>query len=177
MTEGPAPMREWFADLHIHIGQNAKGRPVKMAASPRLTLSSVLEEATRRKGLDVIGIVDAACPDVLEEIEEHVSTGRLRPHPDGGFLYEGKTLVLTGAEVEVAGPYGGAAHFGVWMPDLDQLRSFSEWLAGRVNNPNLSSQRMRGDAVDLQEICRRLGGLFIVHHAFTPHKGLYGACV
>ncbi|MBX6395603.1 MAG: TIGR00375 family protein, partial [Alicyclobacillaceae bacterium] len=31
--------------------------------------------------------------------------------------------------------------------------------------------------VDLQEICRRLGGLFIVHHAFTPHKGLYGACV
>lgn len=170
-------MRELFADLHIHVGRSAAGRPVKMAASPKLTVRAILEEAAQRKGLDVIGIVDAACPDVLEEIAGYAASGLLRPHPDGGLLYTGSTLLVLGAEVEVEGPRGGAAHFGVWMPDLDALRVFSEWLARRVTNPGLSSQRMRGEAVELQEVCRRLGGLFIVHHAFTPHRGLYGACV
>ncbi|MDI3257308.1 MAG: endonuclease Q family protein [Kyrpidia sp.] len=169
-------LREWFADLHIHIGRTAAGRPVKMAASSAMTVRAVLEEATRRKGLDLIGIVDAACTGVLEEIDDLVAQRRLRPHPDGGLVYGENTLVLTGAEVEVGGPHGGAAHFGVWLPGLDELRAFSEWLATRVTNPGLSSQRIRGNAVELQEVCRRLGGLFIIHHAFTPHKGLYGCC-
>ncbi|ATY85164.1 TIGR00375 family protein [Kyrpidia spormannii] len=168
---------EWFVDLHVHIGRTLQGRPVKMAASAAMTLPAVLEEATQRKGLDVIGIVDAACTGVLEEVQELVDSGVLRPHSGGGLIFRDRTLLLTGAEIEVAGPEGGAAHFGVWLPGLGELREFSAWLSERVTNPTLSSQRIRADAIDLQEECRRLGGLFIIHHAFTPHKGLYGNCV
>jgi len=50
-------MRKIFADLHIHIGAGAEGKPVKITASRQLNFASILKEAEERKGLDMIGII------------------------------------------------------------------------------------------------------------------------
>lgn len=66
-------MKEFFADLHIHIGRTHKGKAVKITASNQLTFSNIIEEASERKGLDMIGIIDMHSPQVLEEVEDRKS--------------------------------------------------------------------------------------------------------
>lgn len=130
-----------------------------------------------RKGLDIIGIIDAVSPPVQADIHDLIAQGDLEALVGGGLRYKGKVTLLLGAEVEVAGPQGGAAHFGVFVPTLKALQDLSSWLAHRQTNPALSSQRLiTGTAEDLAKICQDLGGIFIINHAFTPHKGLYGNC-
>ena len=73
-------MRNVYADLHVHIG-SAGGRAVKITASRKMDLHSVLFEAAPRKGLDMIGIVDAGSVLVSAEIEAMLKTGELREHP------------------------------------------------------------------------------------------------
>jgi PHP family Zn ribbon phosphoesterase len=92
-------LRNAFADLHIHIGR-ANGRPVKITASRSLTLASLLEDVASRKGLDIIGVVDAGTAPVLAEIEQMVEKGVLRTHPRGGFIAPHGVMLLTGCEVE-----------------------------------------------------------------------------
>ncbi|MHB9005027.1 MAG: endonuclease Q family protein, partial [Coriobacteriia bacterium] len=169
-------MNTFFADFHVHIGRSA-GRPVKMAAASSLTLEAILTEARERKGLDIVTVIDAVCTPVLQELQKMKSEDRIRPIKDGGYQFENGLMLLLGAEVEVAGPSGGAAHFGSWFGDLDAAADFHDWLSTVQTNTSLSSQRARTNAVVLQEQTRERGGLFIVHHAFTPHKGLYGNCV
>ncbi|MCL6443724.1 MAG: endonuclease Q family protein [Alicyclobacillus sp.] len=169
-------MRSWFADFHIHIGR-AGGRPVKMAAAPSLTLTDVLDHARRLKGLDVITVIDGVCSGVLSEVRKLVADGRLVELKDGGCRFENGLAVLLGAEVEIAGPEGGAAHFGCWLPSIAAAEDFQRWLASVQKNVSLSSQRARTDARLLQREVQQRNGLFIVHHAFTPHKGIYGNCV
>ncbi|MCL6453242.1 MAG: endonuclease Q family protein [Alicyclobacillus sp.] len=168
--------KRYFGDFHIHVGRSA-GRPVKMAAAPSLTLSALVDHARVEKGLDVVTVIDGTCTHVLAELQAWQSAGRLVPHAGGGLLCENGLLLIPGAEVEVAGPYGGAAHFGCWFPTLEAAAAFHDWLAGVQKNPSLSSQRASVTARALQESVGAFGGLFIVHHAFTPHKGLYGNCV
>jgi uncharacterized protein (TIGR00375 family) len=167
---------EAFADFHIHIGR-ALGRPVKMAAAASLTLERVMEHALVEKGLDIITVIDGVCDNVWQEVAAAVDTGWLKPVEGGGYLYRDRLLVLLGAEVEVAGPVRGAAHFGCWFPDLERAIAFQSWLKTVQKNTSLSSQRARCSAVQLERQTHALDGLFIVHHAFTPHKGLYGSCV
>lgn len=167
---------EAFADFHIHIGR-ALGRPVKMAAAPSLTLERLTEHALSEKGLDVITIIDGVCDNVWHEVATAVEDGWLRPAVGGGYLYRDRLLVLLGAEVEVSGPERGAAHFGCWFPDLARAHDFQTWLKTVQKNTTLSSQRARCTAQELERQTHKLDGLFIVHHAFTPHKGLYGNCV
>jgi uncharacterized protein (TIGR00375 family) len=169
-------VNRYFCDFHIHIGR-AMGRPVKMAAAPSLTLDAVLDHARRRKGLHLITVIDAVCTPVLAELEACVRDGRLQPVPGGGLATEQGLVILLGAEVEVAGPTGGAAHFGAWFGDLAAARDFHDWLATVQTNPGLSSQRASVDAVRLEREVLDRGGLFVIHHAFTPHKGMYGNCV
>ncbi|MCX7569135.1 endonuclease Q family protein [Tumebacillus sp. DT12] len=170
-------LRDYFLDLHIHIGRTADGQPVKMAASKDLTFFEIIREAADRKGIDIIGIIDAVSPPVLDEIEACVQEGLLTELPGGGYDYQGKTTLLLGAEVETSGPQGGAAHFGIWMRDIVAMRRFSDWLGERVKNRVLSSQRARCTSFELQAITTELGGLFIINHAFTPHKSVLGNCV
>ncbi|TCP69922.1 hypothetical protein EDD57_105107 [Baia soyae] len=54
-----------FADLHIHIGRTQTNRPVKITAAQNLTFRNILQEASDRKGLQCIGIIDAQSPSVL----------------------------------------------------------------------------------------------------------------
>lgn len=173
MTE----LREYFLDLHIHIGRTRDNYPVKITAAKDLTFFNIIREAAERKGVQIIGIIDAVSPPVLAEIEEFVRNGVMEELPGGGYSYQGKTTLLLGAEVETSGPDGGAAHFGVWMRDIPSMREFSNWLAERITNPVLSSQRARCTSFELQAKCTELGGMFIINHAFTPHKSVLGNCV
>lgn len=169
-------MKRYFADFHIHIGR-ALGKPVKMAAASTLTLERVFQQARTEKGLDLITVIDGVASGVLQEVRELVRASRLVPVKGGGFEFENGLRILLGAEIETTGPTGGAAHFGAWFGALAEAEEFLGWLRTVQKNVSLSSQRIRTDSYHLQESVRDLGGLFIVHHAFTPHKGLYGNCV
>ena len=75
--------RRVFADLHIHIGRTESGLPVKISAARNLTFHEIVREAAHRKGLDMIGIIDAHSPPVQEEIARGLERGIYREDPEG----------------------------------------------------------------------------------------------
>lgn len=166
----------YYADFHIHIGRS-QGRPVKMAAAPSLTLFNLLDHAKNRKGLHIVTVIDGVCHGVQMDVQKMINEGTLTPVVGGGYLYENQLLVILGSEIEIAGPHGGAAHFGCWFSDLDSAHDFSLWLKTVQKNISLSSQMAYTDARTLQHEVKERSGMFIIHHAFTPHKGIYGNCV
>lgn len=168
-------MKRFFADLHIHIGRTHTGRPVKITGSKNLTLSNILHTAKNQKGIDIVGIIDCHSPEVLEEIRELLKMGKLEDLKDGGFLYEGETLLLLGSELEIYDlTCQGPIHVLVFMPDLDRMGQFSAWLSTQMKNIHLSSQRIYATGRTLQQKTKDLGGLFIPAHVFTPFKSLFG---
>ncbi|NLJ81277.1 MAG: TIGR00375 family protein, partial [Firmicutes bacterium] len=76
-----------YGDLHIHIGRTAAGKPVKISASPRLTLTNILRTAQEVKGLHLVGVVDAAACGVLADIKKLTETKELQPLAEGGYLW------------------------------------------------------------------------------------------
>ncbi|MFT9847424.1 endonuclease Q family protein [Aneurinibacillus sp. REN35] len=172
-------MEECFADLHIHIGRTMYNRPVKITASRALTLTSIVEEAVKRKGMHMVGVIDCHSPEVQEEIDEHMKTGRMRELPGGGYRYEadeGEVTLIAGIEVELA-VGRGLAHFLLYLPDRNSFALFREWYRTKVKNVHLSTQRMYTDIDALVLKAEELGGIILPAHAFTPHKSVYGACV
>ncbi|WP_238933633.1 endonuclease Q family protein [Brevibacillus choshinensis] len=168
-------LAEYFCDLHIHIGGTRSGKPVKITASRQMTLTAILEEASERKGMDVVGIIDAHSPEVQEELLDLLQTKEAKEHEDGGIIYK-KTMLILGCEVEIKEGDRGEAHFLVYMPRLREMQSFTKWLAARCKNVQLSSQRIHASLRELQAVVAGLGGMIIPAHIFTPHKGLYGSC-
>ncbi|MED1664159.1 endonuclease Q family protein [Brevibacillus laterosporus] len=164
-----------FADLHIHIGGTMSGKAVKITASRKMTLHSILEEASERKGMEMIGVIDAHAPEVQAELQELIDRKMAIAHPEGGIHYK-RTMLLLGCEVEIKEPDRGEAHFLCYMPDLRRMRLFTEWLAVRCKNVHLSSQRVYTGLRELQHFVYQHEGLMIPAHIFTPHKGLYGSC-
>lgn len=175
MTEYHPEMNA-FCDFHIHVGYS-HGRPVKMAASKHLTVPNILEYSLEVKGLQVITLIDGVCPPVQDDLVQLLSAGDLMAVPGGGYLYRDELLVLPGGEIEVSGPNGGASHFGSWFGSLEAAIDFTGWLRTVQKNVSLSSQKVAATARELQHQVKDRGGIFIVHHAFTPHKGAYGNCV
>ncbi|QQE81286.1 TIGR00375 family protein [Alicyclobacillus sp. SO9] len=169
-------MKTAYADFHIHIGFSHH-QPVKITAAKNLTLKDLLEHALHEKGLQIVTVIDGVCPSVQADFQSLIDMGQLELTQCGGYLYQSRLLAIPGAEVEISGPQGGAAHFGCWFPTLAAARDFSMWLATVQTNVNLSSQKARTTAAKLQEQVDDRNGIFVVHHAFTPHKGLYGSCV
>lgn len=167
-------MRHYFADLHIHIGRDIYSNPVKITASNSLTLTNILMEASRNKGIDIVGIIDCQSPTVLEELKELILQGGAKELPGGGIRFEKVTLIC-GSEIEVYDENClGPIHVLCYLPTLKRMEQFSEWLEGRMKNRSLSSQRYYGNAKDLQYKVKELGGMFMPAHVFTPFKGLYG---
>lgn len=167
-------MRDYYADLHIHIGRTKSGRAVKITGSKTLTFSNILRVASERKGLHLIGIIDCHSPEVLDEMEEHLSTGELYELPDGGLRYQNVT-VIPGSEIEVYDEHShGPIHVLAFFPTMETMKSFSVWMSGYMKNIHLSSQRIYCDGRTLQKTVRSFGGLFIPAHVFTPFKSLYG---
>lgn len=162
-----------FADLHIHIGRTQRNLPVKITAARNLTFSNILQEASERKGLQCIGIIDAQSPPVLEEIQEGVSSGLFKEHPDGGIIY-GQTTCLLGAELELQGPKG-LFHVLAYVPKMDQMKELSSWLSRYMKNIQLSTQRLYVEPYILLEKIKELDGFLIPAHVFTPFKSIYGS--
>lgn len=167
-------LKKYFADLHIHIGSNMYDHPVKITASRNLTLTNVLIEASRRKGIEIVGVIDCQSPAVQEEIMQLIDENYAYELDDGGIAFENVTLIL-GAEIEVYDENcRGPIHVLCYFPTLKKMRQFTEWLTPRMKNVHLSSQRFYGSAIDLQEKVAELHGIFIPAHVFTPFKSVYG---
>lgn len=166
--------KEIYADLHIHIGRTKKGRAVKITGSKNLTLINILETATSRKGLDLIGIIDCHSPEVMEEIEHLIYEGKAQELDEGGVRFENTTLIL-GSEIEIYDKYCyGPIHVLCYMPSLEKMKLFSNWMQTQLKNIHLSSQRIYCDGRTLQQKVHELNGIFIPAHVFTPFKSLFG---
>ncbi|GEN31869.1 uncharacterized protein (TIGR00375 family) [Cerasibacillus quisquiliarum] len=167
-------LRTYFADMHIHIGRDNMNQPVKITASKQLTLTNILKESSRRKGIDLIGIIDAHAPNVIRELKELLEADLAVELLDGGIRFE-KVTVLLGSEIEVYDKNcQGPLHVLCFVPTVKSMEMFSNWLKTRMTNISLSSQRFYGSAKELQQKVKELAGLFIPAHVFTPFKSLYG---
>lgn len=169
-------MKTFFVDLHIHIGRAANGQAVKITASKELTFTNIVQEAANRKGLNMIGIADMHSPSVLAEVDILIKNRMVRELNAGGLIYNDTTIIL-GSEVEVRfEECGRAAHFLVFLENLILMKEFSFWLAAKLKNINLSSQRLYTSFDELQAFVKKLNGIIIPAHVFTPFKSIYGSC-
>lgn len=167
-------LTSYFADMHIHIGRDIYDRPVKITGSKILTLTNILKEASRNKGIHLIGVIDSHAPAVQEEIKQLIHKGDAKELPDGGIRFEEVTLLL-GSEIEVYDEHcQGPIHVLCYFPKLKDIEKFTEWLTTKMKNVTLSSQRYYGTAKALQYKVKELGGIFIPAHVFTPFKSMYG---
>ena len=169
-------MNRYFADFHVHVGISESGRWVKIPTSRRLTVRTILETSLQRKGMQIIGIVDALSPWVQEDIQQLVFEGSLTLQTGGGYLYHNGVTLILGAEIETCEEAGGMCHSLVYLPDMDSMRRFSQEMSGHIRNIGLSSQNAHMSFRSLTGIARLHEALFVPAHAFTPHKSLYGAC-
>jgi len=109
-------MKEYFVDLHVHIGRSSKGKEVKKATANNLTFENIAFESYTRKGIDVIGVVDCLSPYVIEDIEELVDRGELIEKQGGGMEYRKGQILILGAELETHEEKGGSSHSLCFFP-------------------------------------------------------------
>ncbi|WP_284140322.1 MULTISPECIES: endonuclease Q family protein [unclassified Virgibacillus] len=167
-------LETYFADMHIHIGRDIFDKPVKITGAKTLTVTNILKESSRNKGINMIGIIDCQSPNVQLEIKQLIEKKQACELPDGGIRFEEVTLIL-GSEIEVYdNACQGPIHVLCYFPTLENLELFSAWLTGRMKNITLSTQRYYGTAKELQYKVKELAGIFIPAHVFTPFKSLYG---
>ncbi|MGM0602609.1 MAG: endonuclease Q family protein [Bacillota bacterium] len=166
--------KNFYADLHIHIGGGSDGSPVKITASRKLNFPNILKEGYYRKGLDIVGIIDCASPVVIDDIEKMLSKGEMVELASGGILYRDELLVLLGAEIESREKNGGQVHYLSFFPYLADIREFSRTMEQYISNINLSSQTAYITGPELLKIVEYHGGILIPAHIFTPHKSFYG---
>lgn len=168
-------MNSYYVDLHIHIGRTEKGSPVKITGSRDLTFYNIAKEASERKGIEVVGIIDCHSPTVQEEIMYYLDKGDMEEIEGGGIRYHQSTVLL-GSEIEVRDPGMGTAHLLAYLPTLQSMQQFTQWMKLHMKNVELSSQRIYVPARVLQEEVLGRGGILIPAHIFTPHKSIYGSC-
>ena len=83
--------------------------------------------------------------------------------------------VILGSELEINDESTqGPIHVLCYLPSLQSMRAFSNWLENHLKNIHLSSQRVYISGRVLQKKVKELGGIFIPAHVFTPFKSLYG---
>jgi len=87
-------------DLHVHIGRSNNGAPVKITASRELTFANIAREYKYRKGIDIVGIVDCASPEVIDDISQLINNGEMKPLKEGGLIYQDKVTIILGSEIE-----------------------------------------------------------------------------
>ena len=164
-------------DLHVHIGRSNSGTPVKITASRDLTFANIARECKYRKGIDLVGIVDCASPEVIDDISQLINSGEMKPLKEGGLIYQDKVTIILGSEIETKEKSGGYSHQIAYFPYFEDIKEFSKALSRLVTNVSLSSQNCKISAQEAFQIINRIGGILIPAHAFTPHKSIYGNCV
>ncbi len=170
-------MKKYFMDLHVHIGRSNSGTPVKITASRDLTFANIARECKYRKGIDIVGIVDCASPEVIDDISQLINSGEMKPLKEGGLIYQDKVTIILGSEIETKEKSGGYSHQIAYFPYFEDIKEFSKALSRLVTNVSLSSQNCKISAQEAFQIINRIGGILIPAHAFTPHKSVYGNCV
>lgn len=169
-------MREYYVDLHVHIGRSSKGREIKKATALDLTFENIAYEAYYRKGIQVIGVVDCASPYIIEDIESLLDKGEITELEGGGMDYRGGLTLILGAEIETHEAEGCSAHSLCFFPNLSRLKDFSGELSKHVKNMRSCSYMSRLTGQELFGLVDLLGGVFIPAHVFSPHKSFYGNC-
>lgn len=173
-------MKDFFVDLHVHIGRTSAGRQVKYAAAANLTFENIAEECVFRKGIDIVGIIDCMSPGVISDMQALIEKGLARELPDGGILYREKLCIIPGAEIETdeIGDNGAACggHTINFFPSLKSISNFSDEMKKYIKNINLSSQKAYLPVRELQKVVEQQGGILVPAHVFTPHKSYYGNC-
>ena len=162
-----------LADPHIHLGAAQGGRPVKVSASRHLDLERVLLEL-RRYGLQLGAVVDLATTRGLWDLERLLAEGALRETADGAFVDALGTRVVGGLEAEFRVGDAGPFHLLGYAPGLDGVREIARVYREGVRAPELSTQRMHLSPQAFFEAVAAAGGVLVVAHAFTPHRGLLG---
>jgi len=170
-------VRRFFADLHVHIGRDSRLRPVKVSGARNLTFQNIARECVSRKGVDIVGIVDAASPRVIRDIDSLMASGEMLEMGGGGIGYKGRAVVLLASEVETREPGGGSSHHLVFLRTFEMAKRFSARLAKCVGNVNYSTPRCAMCAADLYRMAHDEGAMPMPSHAFSPHKSIYGNCV
>ena len=163
-------MNTYYSDLHIHIGQ-ARGRPVKITASRDLTLHKILYRDAPGKGLHLVGVVDAGSTLVMSEIAEMLEKDIIKELPGGGFRANNGVVLIAACEIETR----ERVHAIAYLPTWQALQQWQAYVKNRVQNQELSTQKMQMDLCEVMDLCQELEGIFCPAHAFTPHKGVYGA--
>src|SRR5690625_6920918 len=92
-------LNAYFADMHIHIGRDMYNKPVKITGAKSLTLTNILKEASRNKGIQMIGVIDSHAPAVQQEIKKLIEAGDAKELAEGGIRFEQVTLLL-GSEID-----------------------------------------------------------------------------
>lgn len=165
--------KEFYADLHIHIGAGKNGQAVKITASKKLSFPNILKESLYNKGLNMVGIIDCASPVVLKDIEELLEKGEMKELKDGGIKF-GELLIIPGSELESREKNGGQAHYLAYFPYLKNLKEFSRFMEKYIKNINLSSQSTGLSGKEILKIVEFNGGILVPAHVFTPYKSFYG---
>src|SRR5699024_5839348 len=115
-----------------------------------LTLTNILKEASRNKGIEMVGVIDSHAPAVQEEMKQLIENGDAYELDNGGIRFEQVTLLL-GSEIEIYDENcKGPIHVLCFFPSLKKIKHFSEWLTTKMKNITLSSQRYYGTARELQ---------------------------
>lgn len=173
-------MYEVFADLHIHIGRSERNKPIKITAAKSLNFANIAKECADRKGINIAGVIDAASPYVIEDIENFLKAGEAYEIKDGGIIYKEKVCILLGSEIETSetglNSHCGSAHNLCYFPHLENIKEFSKEMSHHIKNITLSSQRADISAYELIDIVEKYNGILIPAHCFTPHKSFYGNC-
>lgn len=153
---------------------------MKITAARSLTLANILQECRERKGIQIIGVIDAAAEGALADLARLMAQGRVIEQPGGGLAYVGEgepVTLIPGAEVEVVHTASGRPlHLLCYLPGAGELREFAGWLRARVKNSRLSTQRVHNTtAAEVAAQVGQLGGVLIPAHIFTPHKATLAA--
>lgn len=165
-----------YTDLHIHIGRTSRGEAVKISGSRDLTFENIAREASERKGIHLLGVIDCHSPVVQMDIEQLLENGTMSEIDGGGIAYQDTTILL-GTELELREPGMREFHMLAYFRDLKTMKSFTDWMKRYMKNVNLSSQRVYVPALEMQSEIKARGGLIVPAHVFTPHKGIYGSTV
>ncbi|MGI6706017.1 MAG: endonuclease Q family protein [Clostridia bacterium] len=169
-------MKEYYVDLHVHIGRSTGGHITKRGTANNLTLGNIAYEARFRKGIQVIGVVDCVSPWIIRDIEELLDMGELDEIPEGGLLYRKELVLLLGSEIETRERNRCTAHSLAFFPRFEDVKAFSREMDHYMTNllGNATVSRLKGQ--ELFDIVDGHHDTFIPAHVFTPHKSFYGNC-
>lgn len=162
-----------LVDSHIHLGASRRGEPVKVSASRHLTLEA-LPRILRRYGAQLGAVVDLGTTRGFADLEAALAHGELLEAADGMFVDRQGTGILGALEAEFRLAGHGPFHLLAYAPGLEGVRELLRIYTDAVKNPALSTQRLHLSPDQFRRGVEAAGGVVVVAHAFTPHRGLFG---